>query len=485
MLLSKTKTSTHGSLASLHLRSLLVASRGAQGGTTMNLHHAATQITSSHERYHEADTHLHGRWLLLARIVWFTLVVLILSIYIARLPDYFTELQTVCRLAPCSYSQLSSDTVVALQHFGLSVGSYATFMVALATLVALAFFGTGGFIFWRKSDDWMALLFALICVIGGTMPVLWTVATSHSVWRLPVSFVTELLLLLFFLAFILFPDGRFVPRWTRWLFVVFGIESVIITYFTNLFTTPPEGIEVLLALLFFSSYAALVIAQMYRYRYVSTLIQRQQTKWVVYGFTVNIVVTILVFVLLFLPILIFPRSLIPLLFLLVYICTMLLYPFTIGFAILRYRLWDIDVLINRTLVYGSLTVTLALVYFGLVIGLQWLVHLVTGTISEQPLVIVASTLAIAALFQPLRRRIQRVIDRRFYRRKYDAARIVAAFSATLRNEIDLSQLREQLITVVEETMQPSHVSLWLRPPDHEGKQRIPWRATLPVSSEER
>jgi hypothetical protein len=153
--------------------------------------------------------------------------------------------------------------------------------------------------------------------------------------------------------------------------------------------------------------------------------QRQQTKWVVYGFTANIVVSVLVF----LPKLIFPRSLFPLVFLPVFICASLLYPFTIGIAILRYRLWDIDLIINRTLVYGTLTVTLALVYFGLIISLQSLVHLVTGTISEQPLVIVASTLAIAALFQPLRRRIQRVIDRRFYRRKYDAARIVAAFSS--------------------------------------------------------
>ena len=201
----------------------------------------------------------------------------------------------------------------------------------------------------------------------------------------------------------------------------------------------------------------------------------------VYGFTANIVVTVLVL----LPTLIFPRSLFPLVFLPVFICASLLYPFTIGIAILRYRLWDIDLIINRTLVYGTLTVTLALVYFGLILSLQSLVHLVTGTISEQPLVIVASTLAIAALFQPLRRRIQRVIDRRFYRRKYDAARIVAAFSATLRHEVDLSQLSEQLMMVVEETMQPTHVSLWLRPPEHEGKQRALWRAIAPVSSEER
>src|SRR5947209_5980315 len=120
----------------------------------MNLHHAATQITSSHERHHEADTQLHGRWLLLARIVWVALVALTLSIYLASLRDYFTVLQTVCRLAVCSLGQLSPDQAVTLQYFGLSVGSYTAFMVALATLFALISFGTGGLIFWRKSDDW-------------------------------------------------------------------------------------------------------------------------------------------------------------------------------------------------------------------------------------------------------------------------------------------------------------------------------------------
>jgi small basic protein len=106
---------------------------------------------------------------------------------------------------------------------------------------------------------------------------------------------------------------------------------------------------------------------------------------------------------------------------------------------LRYRLWDIDVLINGTLVYGTLTVLLALIYVGLVIGLQALVRLFTGQVSQSPVVIVASTLAIAALFQPLRHRLQRIIDRRFYRSKYDAGKIVATFSATLRNEVDLDQ----------------------------------------------
>jgi len=134
----------------------------------------------------------------------------------------------------------------------------------------------------------------------------------------------------------------------------------------------------------------------------------------------------------------------------------------ISLAILRHQLWEIDIIINRTLVYGSLTALLALLYVGLVIGLGTLVHLFTGQASQSPIVIVASTLAIAALFQPLRRRLQNIIDRRFYRSNYDAAHTLAAFSATLRTEVELSKICENLVAVVQEKMQPTHVSLWLR-----------------------
>ena len=224
-----------------------------------------------------------------------------------------------------------------------------------------------------------------------------------------------------------------------------------------------------------------MIAQLYRYRRVSSLLQRQQTKWVVYGFAVPIMAYVLGIV----PYLMFsvlaePGSLYLPTFLVVQDFLFLFIPLSFGFAMLRSRLWEIDIIINRTLVYGTLTVILTVVYVGLVIGLQALLR---GIISQDNSVaIVISTLAIAALFQPLRRRIQRVIDRRFYRRKYDAAKTLAAFSATLRNEVDLEQLREQLLGVVEETMQPAHVSLWLRPPAHGGKQRVLWRATPPASS---
>jgi hypothetical protein len=136
-------------------------------------------------------------------------------------------------------------------------------------------------------------------------------------------------------------------------------------------------------------------------------------------------------------------------------------PIAIGFAVLKYRLYDIDVVINRALVYGPLTVMLALIYFGGVVGTQAVVRAITG--QESTLAVVASTLLLAALFNPLRRRIQSFMDSRFYRRKYDARKTLEAFSVKLRDETDLEALNDDLVGVVKETMQPAHVSLWLRP----------------------
>jgi hypothetical protein len=138
-------------------------------------------------------------------------------------------------------------------------------------------------------------------------------------------------------------------------------------------------------------------------------------------------------------------------------------PVAIGFAVLRYRLYDIDIIINRTLVYGSLTAMLVAIYFGGVATIQLLFRALTGQEQQPQLAVVVSTLAIAALFNPLRKRIQSFIDRRFYRRKYDARRTVEAFSAKLRDETDLETLNRDLAEVIEETLQPAHVSLWLRP----------------------
>jgi hypothetical protein len=138
-------------------------------------------------------------------------------------------------------------------------------------------------------------------------------------------------------------------------------------------------------------------------------------------------------------------------------------PIAVGFAILKYRLYDIDIIINRALVYGLLSLTLLLVYFGGVTATQAIFRTLTGQQQQPQLAVVVSTLAIAALFNPLRRRVQAFIDRRFYRKKYDARKTLEAFSARLREETDLDTLNAELMTVVRESIQPEHASLWLSP----------------------
>ncbi len=243
------------------------------------------------------------------------------------------------------------------------------------------------------------------------------------------------------------------------------VNTIFLNTYPNAFSTFPPWV---ISAIFLVNGGSGVVAQIYRYVRVSGPVQRQQTKWVVFVLGITILTILGIYV----PLLIFPSlstssSIYYLIFTYIYPLGLLLIPLTLGIAILRYRLWDIDILINRTLVYGTLTGLLALVYFGLVVALQALFKGLTGQVGASPLVIVISTLAIAALFQPLRHHIQKIIHRRFYRRKYDAARTLAAFSATLRNEVDLSQLSENLLAVVEETMQPASVSLWLRTPNQE------------------
>jgi hypothetical protein len=177
-------------------------------------------------------------------------------------------------------------------------------------------------------------------------------------------------------------------------------------------------------------------------------IERQQIKWFLYAATVALT---LIAVSTYLSQ--------PIVDLLSLLATLSL-PVAVGIAIFKHRLYDIDILINRTLVYGSLTVTLVLLYFGGIVVLQRLFVVLTG--EKSTLAVVASTLAIAALFNPLRRRVQGFVDRRFYRKKYDARRTLETFSATLRDETNLEALNDDLVGVVRETMQPAHVSLWLR-----------------------
>ncbi len=436
--------------------------------------------TRNSDRSGAPGTRLRGRRLILARVLWLAAVSLIVALFLAKLPAYSTFLQTICTGAPCGLGQPTLDSALALQKLGLSVGAYSAFILALTLALALLCFAVSGVIFWRRSDDWMALLVALAVVATVTLNGN-DVYGSHSGWGVLTNVLAVLGSGVYVLVLALFPDGRFVPRWTRWLLLCWALSGMVVLFFPEAFFGWP-----VYNLVWRAEVVLLLIAQVYRSRTASSPLQRQQTKWLLYGGSVAAIIIVGLIV----PTLLFPSlgqagSFYRLVITPAYLIISFTLPLSIGLAILRYRLYDIDLIIRRTLVYGTLTVLLVLIYFGLVIGLQSLVHLLTGTVSEQPLVIVASTLAIAALFQPLRHRLQRIIDRRFYRRKYDAAKTLEAFSATLRNEVDLGLLREHLLNVVQETMQPAHVSLWLRPPELDRTHQAPWRATPPGSSDGR
>jgi len=389
------------------------------------------------------------------------------ALFLAMLPAYSTLLQTICTGATCSLVQPTLDSAQGLQELGLSLGTYATFTLALTLASVLLCLAVSAVIFWRKSDDWMALLVALGVVALGTLYVTFSLQGNPSAWQVLAIVLNGLGNGVFFLVCSLFPTGRFVPRWTRWLLPCWVVSGMLFLFFREV-----SFLYLVYNVVWLGEVVLLVTALFYRYRYASSPLQRQQTKWVIYGGSVAGLIVVGLTV----PLYLFPSlgqagSFYQLVIAPAYILAVLIVPLSTGLAILRYRLYDIDLLINRTLVYGLLTVLLALIYFGCVILLQDLVRGLTGQVGQSPLIIVGSTLAIAALFQPLRYRIQRVIDRRFYRRKYDATKTLEAFSATLRNEVDLSQLREHLLDVVQETMEPSHVSLWVRQPSRRETRR--------------
>jgi hypothetical protein len=427
----------------------------------MNFRHAPRGIGVNTQLRPTPDTHLYGRWLVLARVSWIALIVLILAGFIALFPG-FVALETG-----------------QLPH-ALNVSASGSFAVTITLTIAsmMLCFAVACVLFWRRSDDWMALLVALMQVLLGTNYVAATLQQSPSPERGPALILSNVTFAVFFLVGCLFPNGRFVPRWIGWLPVAWIVWSTAFSVL-YLFFGIPFTFHVLVWL---TTLICLVVVQLYRYHRVSTFVQRQQTKWGVFGLSIIIVEVLLVSLLLR----VFP-SLVPsgfvshLLDVVGYTLPLFLGSLSLAIAILRSNLWDIDILINRTLVYGTLTSTLALVYVGLVIGLQALLRNIIS--QDNSVAIVLSTLAIYVLFQPLRQGIQRLIDRRFYRSKYDAAKIIAAYSATLRQEVDLDQLQNHLLAVVQETMQSAHVSLWLRTSEQDGKQRAPWRATPSGSSE--
>ena len=421
--------------------------------------------------------HLRGKSLILARCIWLLLTALMLVCLIPNFQAYYQVLHHVCdNPASCIlFTQATPNKLLALHRLGLSLDDFVVVSLSVQAVVTLVFLSMGMLIFWRKSDTPLGLLTSFILNLLGCSGMFASLSGSFDAINQPLILVlasqvfqpSDLALGIFLL---IFPTGRFTPCWTLLIGLLFLANNVTFSlpapysfFYWPLFA---QAAMLLLEL------GSVIVIQIYRFIRVYTPVERQQAKWLFASFTGGV----LVFVIFFfgvplLPGLSAPDSPAQLLDLLGGALLYLSLPLGTGFAILRYRLWDIDVIINKVLVYGGLSALLAGIYAGLIIGLEGLTGLIAGQSSQQPAILVISTLIIAALFRPLRQRLQRSIDRRFYRRKYDAARVLAAFSATLSQEVDLSQLREHLLTVVQETMQPTYVSLWLCKNDQKKRAR--------------
>ena len=406
---------------------------------------------------------------LFARIGWVSITLMLLTIFILGIPYRYDELRFSCDTAPCPIFSLSSVEHAFLDASSFSVQGYAVFHIGLELFMALLMTAIAVLFVFKFFDNRMGILTAYILVfLGYTLEQ----SSFSFVIQFPrfepfFKLFSNTGSLIIFLIIFVFPTGQFLSNWLRWLFIGVGvvlIGSFLVQSGIIFETAQIQDGTTLNNLITFTFLVMLIIgiwSRIYRYRHTSTAIEKQQTKWVLLGFA-SLILCIFgwVFFVLQDP---FTTAQSQLLFYTVGITVIyfLAYflPISLAIAIVRHRLWDIDVIIRRTVQYSVVMAVLAVVYFGSITVIQGRLTAVTQT--QSPFAIVLSTLLVAALFNPLRRRVQTAVDRRFYRQKYDAQQVLAKFAATARDEVDMEKLTAALIGLVQETVQPERVSLWL------------------------
>ncbi|MDX1614775.1 MAG: hypothetical protein R3300_10735 [Candidatus Promineifilaceae bacterium] len=406
----------------------------------------------------QAVADIARRWRAPLLALWILIAGIYLLIFVADLQLGFDLLSEPCLGGACHYQALGPAEALALSELGFSLTQYAAYMMGLAAVVTITYVGLGGLILWRRSHQRAGLAVSLLLVV---FPI--SLISSFDIVAAAYPELTWLVLSLAIvasaatmLAILTFPDGRLVPRWSAFLVV------------TWLLSTGPEQLGADFGFLQvaagFLTLVAVSTVVIYRYRKVFSSSERQQAKWALFGFAALLLATVIWTVTYEIgePPAGQPRLLLNVSGQLVSNLLALAVPITLTISILRYRLWDIDQLIRRTVAYGLLTTLLIALYFGSVIVIQQAIRALTG--QESPLAIVLSTLIIAALFNPLRNRVQETIDRRFFRRRYDAAQALARFNMAARDEVDLDELTAALMSVVDETMQPDRTLLWLQEP---------------------
>jgi hypothetical protein len=427
------------------------------------------------------DTRRAGRWLGVARAAWAVAAILALGVLLTSIPGYGLA------ASQGYWAGRPVEAPAGFVHALDLAGALASFASALVCLVL------SGLLFWRKPSDRMALFVSFYLLVYGIVqagPLERLEPLVPGVGALATDILQPLFAAPSLALLALFPNGRFVPRWSRWLVLLAALLSLLWLPLAwgapaQWWADPTNWLTQAYGALAVLGLGAALYMQAYRYRRVSSPIERQQAKWVASGVVCQALLAGASNVVAIMGSRVPAGAAFPWWMpvgSLLWWLSLDSIPLALTIAVLRFRLFDLDVLIRLTLVYGTLTATLAGIYVGFVVAAQSVVRGLTGERGEQPVVIVASTLLVVALSTPLRRRLQAGVDRRFYRRKYDAERTLAAFGATLRQEVDLERLQERLLAVVEETVQPAHVSLWLRAPCSGGTPDV--RLLVPVGGQQ-
>ena len=406
-------------------------------------------------------TKLTGPALRVAQVLWLVVTLTVIALQIIGLPALYRQLDTVCVAATVECEEIGQPTEAQAAVYadaGLSLDRYAALVTGIEALMVGIWIGVGVVIFLVRADDWLALLVALMLIVFSSATFisgsLSAAAATYPILTIPVAALAVLGEVLIVAFFLLFPNGRLFPRWLWWLIPLRALAAIL-DYVPDFRSLPSA--DTISTFLLLPVIIIMLAVQSYRYRRISTPRERSQTRWVLYGVSVGLGTFLLL--LMVTGVTGFWESPWAVLVWTAVNIVATLIPLTFGIAMLRSNLWDIDIVIRRTTSYAVLTALLALVYFSSIVILQQFLTPVTG---DSAPAVVLSTLLIAVLFLPLRRRVQDVIDRRFFRRKYDAEKVLARFATTARDETDLDALTAELVRVIQETMQPEHVSVWLR-----------------------
>jgi hypothetical protein len=375
-------------------------------------------------------------------------VVLVVSLFVAGLPANFDKLHGACIPPVCVEGQPTQEGIRLLQDGGITVGTYAVYFTSLLTVFAAVHVAIGTFIFARKPDDQLALFVAFTLVTFGVVTYagsLDLLAQAHPLWWLPVqliAFAGSVSLVGFLFVF---PSGRFVPRWSRWLTLAWIAREALRYFFPTSPISPAAWPSVLSDLAFLGTIGTGLFAQVYRYRRTSDTVHRQQTKWVVFGVAAGLGGLLSLALLLTVVPTLEQDLLIWWVVRTAFPSFLLLIPLSIGVAMLRSRLWDIDLIISRTLVYAPLTASLAGLYAGSITFFQRAFIAATGQASDAALVL--TVVVLAAAFTPIKNVLQVSVDKRF-REPVDPLASLRVFQGQVRSVgalIDIEQVLGRLL----------------------------------------